>query len=230
MPIAKYHVKLQTTTEMLGTAPSNPQIYADHILTAKNRDAIKLAESKADDETVKALKQEELERSVEELALLPETEQKGITVFRRKDGQVCLPDFMLRGFIKESAEACTGTWGLRSKIDKWCFVTPRIILIKRDGKPITEVDGKLERPLRCETMRGPRVSLACSEMINEGVTLEFDISVLPLGQAANALGKEKGAIDATHLKEWLEYGELNGLGQWRTGSHGRFTFELTALN
>jgi hypothetical protein len=28
------------------------------------------------------------------------------------------------------------------------------------------------------------------------------------------------------VMEWLDFGELNGLGQWRNGSYGRFTYEI----
>jgi hypothetical protein len=32
------------------------------------------------------------------------------------------------------------------------------------------------------------------------------------------------------LEEWLTYGALRGLGQWRNSGHGSFTYQLTALS
>jgi hypothetical protein len=64
--------------------------------------------------------------------------------------------------------------------DKWLFVSPRLIPILRNGEPIKEADGVFQRPLRAETMRGPRVTLACSEKIEAGATASFLIHVLPL--------------------------------------------------
>lgn len=37
-------------------------------------------------------------------------------------------------------------------------------------------------------------------------------------------------LDAAHeavVREWLDYGQLRGIGQWRNSGKGRFTYEIT---
>ena len=93
-------------------------------------------------------------------------------------------------------------------IDGLNFVQPRMIPIHVNGD-ITEC----QRPLRAQTAQGERVSLANSEQIPAGSTCEFEIVLL----------------DDSHEKvvlEWLDYGALRGIGQWRNSSKGRFAYEI----
>lgn len=61
-------------------------------------------------------------------------------------------------------------------------------------------------------MQGERVSLACSEEIPAGAICEFSVVLL-------SDDHEKA------LREWLDYGALSGIGQWRNSGKGRFTWE-----
>ncbi len=98
-------------------------------------------------------------------------------------------------------------------IDGLVFVTPRKIpLVLPEGAEM----GVLERPLRAQTARGERVALARSDTCPPGTTLEFTVTVL-------------GKVTKVLLSEWLDYGALRGLGQWRNGGYGRFEYELTKL-
>ena len=78
------------------------------------------------------------------------------------------------------------------------------------------VDGVVERPLRAQTMQGPRVTLARSDYMNAGTKLTFEIKVV---ESAKEFTVEV-------VKSLFEYGELQGLGQFRNGSYGRFTVEI----
>ena len=83
------------------------------------------------------------------------------------------------------------------------FVQPRMIPIHVNGE-ITEC----QRPLRAQT-----ASLANSEQIPAGSTCEFEIVLL----------------DDSHekvVREWLDYGALRGIGQWRNSGKGRYTYEI----
>ena len=87
------------------------------------------------------------------------------------------------------------------------FVAPRQIPIEFEGDVTL-----CQRPLRAQTMQGERVALAISEEIEAGATITFEITVL----------------DESHLpaiREWLDYGALRGLGQWRNSGKGRCTWE-----
>ena len=227
--MTQYLVTLTTTEDMLGSAPADPEIYRSFIASKKFKDEknkLKKAEvdvsdgPEADARLAKfcGFTAEEQQLADEEVKLLPQ-DDKGITVFRRNADGLVMMDFQIRGFLKEAAEAVSGIWGVRSKIDKWCFVKERIIPVMRGDAQVKEPDGLLERPLRAQTMQGPRVALACSEKLNPADTMSFTLLVLPLGES-------KGKLDEATVRSWLEYGELNGLGQWRTGSNGRFTFTL----
>ena len=95
----------------------------------------------------------------------------------------------------------------KKEIDKLIFPQPRQIPISFEGEI-----GKCERPLRANTAQGERISLACSEQIPAGATCEFDVVLL-------------SDSDEKALREWLNYGCLSGIGQWRNSGMGRFTWE-----
>jgi hypothetical protein len=95
----------------------------------------------------------------------------------------------------------------KKKVDLTIFVKDRKNIIE-DFTEITEC----QRPLRCSTMQGERVSIAISEEIPEGATCTFTVQCLCDG-------------DIDLVKEWLDYGRFNGLGQWRNSSHGSFIWE-----
>lgn len=93
-------------------------------------------------------------------------------------------------------------------IDGLIFVEPRMIPIHMSGE-MTEC----QRPLRAQTAQGERVSLANSEEIPAGSWCEFDIILM----------------DEAHEKvviEWLNYGRMRGIGQWRNSGKGRFIYDL----
>lgn len=94
--------------------------------------------------------------------------------------------------------------GADAVADKGMTVFPR-----NENGEITEC----QRPLRAQTAQGERVSLANSEQIPAGSTCEFEIVLL----------------DDSHekvVREWLDYGALRGIGQWRNSSKGRFAYEI----
>ncbi len=195
----EYKVELTFTEQILGSAPSDKEVYTTYIAAKK----AELAE--------------------EEVALLPEDiDNKGLTVFRRNDkNEVIYLDYQIKGFLKEAARAVTGTkagvTALYSKINLWLFIAPRIIPVTLRGKTITEVKEKEMRPLRAMTMQGPRVSLAASEMLPAGTMLDFSIKILPLGE------KE---LNEKMILSWLDYGQYGGISQWHSGSYGRFKYKI----
>lgn len=228
-----YHVKLTFTEPQLGTAPSDPEMYSKYIATKKFKETKK--HPKTTPAELEAIDAEEKALVTEELATLPPDEGRGLTVFRRDNGGLMLPDYMIRGFLKEAASAMgidKDTYGLHSKIDKWVFITNqnrtpiRWLPLMRDGVQLTKPDGQFERTLRAQTMQGPRVTFACSEIVNPPADLDFCIYVLPLGAEGK---KGKYAITEEVLRSWLSYGAFCGLGCFRTGSYGRFMHEMEAL-
>jgi len=193
----KYKVKLTFTEPILGTIPKDPEIYAGYIATKA------------------ALTDEQV---AEELATVEKVEEKGWTGFHMLDGKPVLYDYVLKGFFKGACGALRRVSDTRSYkikaykkiIDGLVFITPRRIpLILPEGEEL----GVLERPLRAQTAQGERVTLARSDTCPVGTTLEFTVTIL--GQVSEAL-----------LREWLDYGALLGLGQWRSAGWGRFEYTM----
>ncbi|MEN6532740.1 MAG: hypothetical protein ABFD89_03705 [Bryobacteraceae bacterium] len=186
--------------EMLGTSPANPELYSDFI-AANRPDGADPAEA-------------------ESLPTLDEEIKQGMTVFTRMDGTdspPCLWDYQLKGFFKDSCgclDRVPDTQSSKLKaykkvIDGLIFVKPRKIALTlpKDAKI-----GICERPLRAQTAQGERVALARSETVPAGTSFTFEVQML--SDAHQKL-----------LDEWMEYGQLRGLGQWRNSGKGRFTFK-----
>lgn len=91
-------------------------------------------------------------------------------------------------------------------IDGLIFVQPRMIPLVVNG----EME-ECQRPLRAQTAQGERVSLANSEQIPAGSTCEFDVLLMDESHEAA-------------VREWLDYGGLRGIGQWRNSGKGRFVY------
>lgn len=138
---------------------------------------------------------------------------KGMTVFpRNENGEPVLYDYQIKGFFKDSCGMLARVGGKLSAykkvIDGLIFPQPRMIPIKVNGKI-----GDCQRPLRAQTAQGERVSLANSEEIPAGSTCEFEILLM-----------DESLENA--VLEWLDYGVLRGIGQWRNSGKGRFTFDI----
>jgi hypothetical protein len=141
-----------------------------------------------------------------------------------KTKQIFLWDYQMRGFLKAKAHTLSkhlGIKGAKGKIDEYWFVLPRRIYMLRDGQRITAPDGVIERPLLAMTMRGPRVTLARSDYLREGVTFTWQLKALPHPE----LGQNREHL-LSRLLPILELGELHGVGQWRNGGWGRMRTEI----
>ena len=133
------------------------------------------------------------------------------------DGAPMLWDYQVKGFFKDacgSLRAVPKTESGKLKaykktIDGQIFVDERRIpLVLPEGGEI----GIVERPLRAQTMQGERVALAKSESVPAGTT--FAITVTMLNPDLEDV-----------VREWLDYGALRGIGQWRNSGMGRFKWE-----
>ncbi len=189
-------VRLTFTEPILGTSPANEDVYRDFV-------ASKSPDTASIEDEVEALGTDGVV-------------EKGKTIFPKlEDGTPFLYDYQIKGFFKDTCGGLRKVEGTESskikafkkEIDKLIFPEPRKISIRFDGKI-----GECQRPLRGQTMQGERVSLAISEEIPAGATVEFSIAML-------SESHEKA------VKEWLDYGRFSGVGQWRNSGKGRFTWE-----
>lgn len=200
-------VKITFLEPVLGTWPSNQNVARDFI-ASKSPDAATI------EDEVAAL-------GADAVA------DKGMTVFpRNENGEPVLYDYQVKGFFKDSCGMLARVGGktetgkkravnesgklsaYKKIIDGLIFPQPRMIPIKVNGEI-----GDCQRPLRAQTAQGERVSLANSEEIPAGSTCEFEILLM-----------DESLENA--VLEWLDYGVLRGIGQWRNSGKGRFTFDI----
>lgn len=192
-------VRLTFTEEVLGSMPNNPDIYREFI-ASKGPDA-------------KSIEDEVASLGADAVA------DKGTTVFPRlDDGTPYIYDYQVKGFFKDACGALRRATGSKSSklkaykkvIDGVVFVQERRIPYK---VPPSAASANCVRPLRAQTAQGERVALAESETVPAGAAIEFTIALLD------------DALWPT-VAEWLAYGQLRGIGQWRNSGKGRFTWEL----
>lgn len=200
-------VKITFLEPVLGTWPANQNVARDFI-ASKSPDAATI------EDEVAAL-------GADAVA------DKGMTVFpRNENGEPVLYDYQIKGFFKDSCGMLARVGGktetgkkravnesgklsaYKKVIDGLIFPQPHMIPIKVNGKI-----GDCQRPLRAQTAQGERVSLANSEEIPAGSTCEFEILLM-----------DESLENA--VLEWLDYGVLRGIGQWRNSGKGRFTFDI----
>lgn len=188
-------IKITFTEPILGTWPANKEIATEYIA------------SNAPDAAT-------LEEEIANLGVDAVVE-KGKTIFPRVDGKPVFYDYQFKGFFKDACGMLARVKSTESAklkaykkiIDGLVFVQPRHIPIEFEGEM-----GECQRPLRAQTAQGERVSLANSDEIPAGATAEFEVVLLDSGH-------EKA------LREWLDYGKLRGIGQWRNSGKGRFVWE-----
>lgn len=195
MELKEMKIRITFTEPMLGTASANPDLHREFI-------AEKAPTPEETGEEMQALNAEE-------------TFEKSMTVFpRNAEGQPILWNYQIEGFFKDACgmlkrvgdSESAKIKAYKKEIDGLIFVEERQIPIQTD-KPIAI----LQRPLRAQTAQGERVALASSEQIEAGAVIEFTIGML--------IDRKKA------VREWLDYGKLRGIGQWRNSGMGRFTWE-----
>lgn len=191
-------VKVTLMEEMLGMASADPKLHESYI-------ASKAPDAPSIEEEVEAL-------GVEQVIM------RASTIYpRAEDGTPILWNYQLKGYFKDAVSMlrrvdgtkCAKVKAYKKEIDGLMFVGPRQVKIKLpEGGAI----GHCQRPLRAETLQGPRVAISNSETVPAGSTLEFTITLYRDDMA-------------DWVRECLNYGSIRGLGQWRNSGKGIFTWE-----
>lgn len=216
--------RLHGTSSLLGSNPANPEIHSQYV-AAKVSELVKTglmseteAKAKAEEETSMLPTAEQLEEQQRDI------KERGLTVFLRNGrGEICISAHVLKGYFKGALTVLKDQLGLsavKGKVDNLVFINPAYIPLTSGDEPAHSPDGYNERPLRAETMQGPRVTLASSEEIDAPWELEFEITLIQ-----NNGTKRSASISWAELECALDYGAFKGLGQWRNAGHGSFTWE-----
>ena len=207
--MVEMNVHIKFIESALGTAPGDKEIYSRFI-------GSKAPDANSMEEEVAAL-------GVDEMV------EKGTTIYPKlSDGTPFIWDYQIKGFFKDACGSLRRLTGkdeetgkkkkavnesskltaYKTVIDTLIFPEPRKIPIKLNGEMTI-----CQRPLRAETMQGPRIALASSEEIPAGSEMWFKVI----------------CISEDHVKavvEWLDYGYWRGISQWRNSGKGRFVYEV----
>ena len=216
MNLHELKVKITLIDDILGTLPADSETYKKWV--------VKKYLEEAKDETELARRQAQVEKDADHIPDLDEEISNGMTVFAHDaNGKPAILAYNIKGFFKSACKALRDVPDSKSKafknykgrIDQNIFVygtedpekTGNVIPLH-----LAEETDICERPLRAETMQGPRVALACSERNAKGAWMLVTVKTLT-----------GDLLDL--VREWLDYGELSGLGQWRSSGKGRFVWE-----
>ena len=197
MPEKMLNIRITLIEDVLGTSPANPEIHREFIAS-------------------KAANAATIEEEVEAVGAAAVAD-KSMTIFPRKEGRPFIYDYQFKGFLKEACSLMARVPG--SKSSKLKAYRKVILGTVHPGPrylyPIakeSDTTGNCQRPLLGNTPQGPRVCLANSETISAGSSFDVNIRLL-----------DDGAEDV--VREWLDFGALVGLGQWRGSGKGRFTWQ-----
>ena len=190
-------IRLTLTEEALGMMPADTNIHETYI-------ASNAPDAPSIEEEVAAVG-------------VAEVVEKTMTIFpRMEDGKTpFFWDYQIRGFFKDAMgmlrrvadSKCSKLKNYKKLVDGLIFVNERKIPIHLAGEM-----GNCQRPLRAETMQGPRVALAHSETVPAGSWCELTIKLLDESL--------EGAV-----RECLDYGALRGLAQWRNSGKGKYEWD-----
>lgn len=210
-----YSLRITFTTELLGAAPLDESIYSSYIASRAPAEAV--ANGHTDAELAAVALAEHDARDI-----------KGRTGFLRDEtGRPLVMDYVLRGYLKDAWRAMSKIPGTESaklkaglaSINRYAFVEgagdhadKRYIVLRL---PHGGAESVRERSLRASTPQGERIALAASEQLPVGTWCDIKLAVLHPGLLGESL-----------LRELLDYGQWQGLGQWRNASNGRFRYTL----
>ena len=226
----KYRIKLDFVRDLLGPAPSSDEIRTEYILkkmltgrTGVSADVAmwsKVGYEKIRSEIENLKKDPEYQKRIEEIG------DKALTVFYRDaGGKPSISDVQIRGFMKAAfafvgkehklltKKASGEAYSSDEYYKKW--IGERIMFPKQ----YIPVDGAidiLERPLQCQTMQGPRVSIASSERIKAPVSIEFNLVTTD-------------EVEEKTLELIFERGMFKGISQWANAQYGTFTYKIHPL-
>ena len=200
--------KLTGIEAILGSLPPSPEVYSEYLRKKVPED--RQAEVDAEIELMEQNAADKIDNKM--------------TVFQPDNhGRLCIKDYVIKGFFKAALTTLKDQLSVKaakSKIDNLVFISPTYIQFRSGEDYYTKEDYICERPLRAETMQGPRVALAASQALDPGWEIYFRVDIVE-----NYATKASKDISFDILETALDYGRFKGLGQWRNAGNGRFEWE-----
>jgi len=223
-------IRITLTEEALGMTPSNPEDYEKFLQLRK----LKLGKRAAELEGKFQAELEQMKLLIEKNKT--ESLESGTSVFfRNADGDPVFRDFQIRGAFKDwmrglkdvlskedvakklAGKYITSVIGFKKLpapwVDRGVFVGPKDILIKLpEGGEMS----MCKRIIRKENQKAPgtfSTNFKISESVPAGSQFSFNLGIL-------------NDADENLCLACLHYGFVRGVGEWRNGAKGTFTFEL----
>jgi hypothetical protein len=219
----KFKIELTFIRDVIGSQPASSDIRQKYIVakmtTGRTGMSAEVAMNKVKDEIDNLKKDEDYQEKIEEMG------ERAVTVFHRNSqGEPSISDVQLRGFFKDAftfvgkdlkviskkdGSNYSGEEKYRDWIGDRISFTEQYIPLKGDIRIF-------DRPIRVNTMQGPRVSIASSETMTPKAPIEFTVVTTD-------------DVEKKYVEAILDRGIFKGLGSWANAQWGSFQYELKEL-
>ena len=160
---------------------------------------------------------------------MPEDQPPSLLVFQRVDGKLVTRAMTVRSHIKDCAQILSSLYvgkierekSFAVKVKQAIYWAPEnywIPIVRRDGAPVTEADGQIERPIHAFTPQGVISALKVFEYVTDAV-MEFPLLVL-------TTPKGTPVVSESDLKTIFMYGGMHGYAGERSLDGGRYVFSI----
>jgi|GEM_PF-1100567 len=224
-------VTLEFTEPLLGMTPQEAAVWRDWIRPMQERKALAAGQDIAAEHAEEAqviapavkanpefLNKEVMrERNKADAAaaaddedFIAEEHPRQLTTFARDEHGPFLWNYQVLGHLKEMGNLAKSSYNmsaLRKKIENAVIVLPRRVYIEG------VLSEPVRRPLRAQTAKGQTVAIAESHAVLAGGRITFWLGLLP---------NRDPQLTWELLRDLLDWGEVRGLGQWRTAGWGTY--------
>lgn len=223
----EFNVRWDFVTKLCASVPGDPELLSRWLESRKPtvRPPSSKSISEINEEVVATL-----------LAERQEEEDLGsLLVFQRVDGQCMQRLATIRAHIKDCARVISNQYvGKIQKERSWATRvingvylkplgpnvsgTPFLPILRQDGLPAREPDGRFDKAVQVTTMQGRRSAIKNIEYI-VNARLEFVLRVLC--SAGN-----KPSVSQNDLEMLFQYGGVHGYGGERSDGEGQYTYTI----
>ena len=195
--MASLKARITFARDLLGTTPTDDDLRRKYVESLAPKD--------------KTSVHTDVDYSVDDLLA------KGTTAFYRHKGVPVIRDYQFKGFCKDACGVLRRVPGTKSyELTAYQKVIDGLVFCVDEHMQLNVPEGCagasiMTRPLRTSGVGGERVALVSSECLPAGTWFDVEIKLLD-------------ARLMSPLLEWLDYGQLRGIGQWRNSGKGAFTW------
>lgn len=213
---SRYRVKWTFPNNLCGSIPKDPNVI-EGWLNAR-RPKVKQPNSKS----IPEIQAEIAETLINQETPEDELDRSWLT-FQRINNEIVMRAATVRAHFKDCARIVgkqfvgkiSGESGLGWKITNGLYVEEYFIPVLRDGKPVTEISGSMDKNLHVMTARGPISALKRIDFVTN-VTMTFTLRIL-------------AGISMSDVETIMQYGAFHGYAGERSESEGRYLYTIEAL-